>query len=159
MNHLDPSIKKSQFSAREDLKLLQLQSELGNKWSEIIKNLQGRTENQVKNRFNTLAKQKREERRKKSQKYLDDVIEKVGEDLVIDVNGNGEIDPASDITIEFYFAPSQAIVAGSGYIEQVGNLGGQEILDFFNENTSTLTAPSFDSATGADIFQLNIYGV
>ena len=79
-------------------------------------------------------------------------IEKVGEDLVIDVNGNGEIDPASDITIEFYFAPSQAIFAGSGYIEQVGNLGGQEILDFFNENTSTLTAQSFDSATGADIF-------
>jgi len=78
-------------------------------------------------------------------------IEKVGEDLLIDINSNGEIDPANDVTIEFFFGPSQGIFAGSGYIEQVGNLGGQEILDFFNENTNTLTAQSFDPISEADI--------
>lgn len=79
MNHLDPSIKKTPFTAREDLKLLKLQLQMGNKWSEIIKKIDGRTENQVKNRFNTLAKQKREEKRKKSDKRLGDVINSINQ--------------------------------------------------------------------------------
>ena len=44
--------------------LLKTQREFGNRWSEIVKVLKGRTENQVKNRFNTLGKQFRESKRK-----------------------------------------------------------------------------------------------
>lgn len=74
LNHLDDSIVKDPWSAEEDLSLLTKQKIIGNKWSEIVKFLPGRTENMVKNRFNTLAKQKREEKRNISIKALDEVI-------------------------------------------------------------------------------------
>ena len=35
---------------------------IGNKWSEIVKDLPGRTENSVKNRFNCMFKKIREEK-------------------------------------------------------------------------------------------------
>lgn len=74
LNHLDDSISKDPWSTEEDLTLLTKQKIIGNKWSEIVKYLPGRTENMVKNRFNTLAKQKREEKRNISTKPLEEVI-------------------------------------------------------------------------------------
>jgi hypothetical protein len=42
--------------------LLEKQQIMGNKWAEISKEIPGRTENQVKNRFNSLLKKLREEK-------------------------------------------------------------------------------------------------
>jgi hypothetical protein len=42
--------------------LLQRQQAIGNKWAEIAKEIAGRTENQVKNRFNAMIKKIREEK-------------------------------------------------------------------------------------------------
>lgn len=55
-NHLDPEINKGEWSYEEDLVLLQKHKELGRKWSVIAKQFKGRTENSVKNRWNTLIK-------------------------------------------------------------------------------------------------------
>lgn len=55
-NHLNPDINKGEWSYEEDLILLNEQSKLGNKWSSIAKCLEGRTENAVKNRWNSLVK-------------------------------------------------------------------------------------------------------
>lgn len=55
-NHLNPSINKGEWTYEEDLKLLLKHKELGRKWSMISKELAGRTENAVKNRWNTLMK-------------------------------------------------------------------------------------------------------
>jgi hypothetical protein len=74
LNHLDERIIKGPWTTREDLTLLTKQKIIGNKWSDIINYLPGRTENMVKNRFNTIAKQKREEKRNNSLKKLDDII-------------------------------------------------------------------------------------
>jgi len=74
LNHLDERIRKEPWSEEEDLELLLKQWIIGNKWSDIVKYLPGRTENMVKNRFNTLAKQKREEKRNNCVKKLDEVI-------------------------------------------------------------------------------------
>jgi hypothetical protein len=41
--------------------LLEKQQEIGNQWAMIAKDIPGRTENQVKNRFNSLLKKIREE--------------------------------------------------------------------------------------------------
>ena len=53
---LDPSISTAPWTAVEDTKLMEAQAKLGNKWSKISSLLKGRTENNVKNRFNSLKR-------------------------------------------------------------------------------------------------------
>nr|CEL68047.1 TPA: Os10g0478300 protein, related [Neospora caninum Liverpool] len=54
-NHVNPEVKKGDWSAEEDAMILTLQNELGNRWATIAKRLRGRTENAVKNRFISLS--------------------------------------------------------------------------------------------------------
>ncbi|ESS36459.1 Myb family DNA-binding domain-containing protein [Toxoplasma gondii VEG] len=54
-NHVNPEVKKGDWSAEEDAMILMLQNELGNRWATIAKKLRGRTENAVKNRFISLS--------------------------------------------------------------------------------------------------------
>lgn len=53
---LDPSIKKSQWTLREDQEFLEQWLKLGNKWREIANIIEGRTESQVKNRFKLILR-------------------------------------------------------------------------------------------------------
>jgi hypothetical protein len=62
INFLSPDIKRDKWTALEELTLMRRQQELGNQWALISKHIPGRTENQVKNKFNSLIKRIREEK-------------------------------------------------------------------------------------------------
>ncbi|XP_021668428.2 transcription factor MYB92-like [Hevea brasiliensis] len=57
-NYLRPDIKRGKFSQEEEQTILNLHSVLGNKWSAIASHLPGRTDNEIKNFWNTHLKKK-----------------------------------------------------------------------------------------------------
>ncbi|XP_074562045.1 transcription factor MYB97-like [Curcuma longa] len=57
-NHLRPDLKKGSFTPEEEFLILRLHSQLGNKWARMAAQLPGRTDNEIKNYWNTRLKRR-----------------------------------------------------------------------------------------------------
>jgi hypothetical protein len=62
-NHLSPSVLKADWSPEEDEILIDCQKKLGSKWSQMTAFLPGRTDNAIKNRWNSSIKRRLERAR------------------------------------------------------------------------------------------------
>ncbi|CAH8362210.1 unnamed protein product [Eruca vesicaria subsp. sativa] len=58
INYLRPGIKRGNFTEEEEETIINFHSLLGNKWSSIAGNLPGRTDNEIKNYWNTHLRKK-----------------------------------------------------------------------------------------------------
>ncbi|KAK7401074.1 hypothetical protein VNO78_12386 [Psophocarpus tetragonolobus] len=55
-NHLRPDLKKGAFTVEEESRILELHARMGNKWARMATELPGRTDNEIKNYWNTRIK-------------------------------------------------------------------------------------------------------
>ncbi|KAM7254678.1 hypothetical protein ACFE04_019919 [Oxalis oulophora] len=91
-NYLRPDIKRGRFSFEEEETIIQLHSILGNKWSAIATRLPGRTDNEIKNYWNTHV------RKRLLRMGIDPVTHSPRLDL---------LDLSSILTSSFHINPSQ----------------------------------------------------
>jgi hypothetical protein len=56
ISHLDPNLRKDPWTPEEDLALLTHLDALGLRWAKIAKEIPGRSEHVVKNRYKSLTK-------------------------------------------------------------------------------------------------------
>ncbi|OHS92963.1 Myb-like DNA-binding domain containing protein [Tritrichomonas foetus] len=59
-NHLDTSVKHTAWTPEEDNKLIELHNKFGNSWTKISSYFEGRTDNCIKNRWNSTIKKRLE---------------------------------------------------------------------------------------------------
>ncbi|KAF5733658.1 transcription factor GAMYB-like [Tripterygium wilfordii] len=55
-NHLRPNLKKGAFTQEEEQLIIELHAKMGNKWARMAAHLPGRTDNEIKNYWNTRIK-------------------------------------------------------------------------------------------------------
>ncbi|XWS32893.1 hypothetical protein CRYUN_Cryun22dG0030100 [Craigia yunnanensis] len=83
-NYLRPDIKRGKFSLQEEQTIIQLHALLGNRWSAIATHLPKRTDNEIKNYWNTHLK------KRLAKMGIDPITHKQKSDALISIDGQSK---------------------------------------------------------------------
>ena len=89
-NHLNPDIVKGPWNALEEWLLYLLHRVFGNQWSDLTKMFKGRTDNSIKNHWNSIMKRKISDFKKRCDKVLKSFVE-IYPGVLISLGNSGEI--------------------------------------------------------------------
>lgn len=145
INHLDPSVKKSEWTPEEDKSLLALAQVHPHKWAKIAREIPGRTENMVKVRWNALNRVKKEDANKSKRKPEKKTKAKTeSKSAKSRVQGQTKKDPLINSYGETMAAPSA--VASNGKENSFGDFVDTErntFLDPLNGSAVEPLSPGF----------------
>ncbi|XP_012569502.1 transcription factor MYB7-like [Cicer arietinum] len=107
INYLRPDLKRGTFSQEEENLIIELHSVLGNRWSQIAAQLPGRTDNEIKNLWNSCLK------KKLRQKGIDPLTHKP-----ISEAENGDEEKVGEVSDELNLVRSESFKSDAGSYEQ-----------------------------------------
>lgn len=107
INHLNPNLKKGQWSKEEDLFILETYRKHKRQWCKITERLNNRNDHMVKNRFNQLIKQLKNVNNKNIDEKIDGLIQ------IIQNKNNNKIEIEEEKVIE-----TKEIIEKSEQLEQ-----------------------------------------
>ncbi|XP_047337748.1 transcription factor MYB61-like [Impatiens glandulifera] len=145
INYLRPDLKRGTFSQQEETQIIELHTVLGNRWSQIAAQLPGRTDNEIKNLWNSSIKKKLRQRgidpnthKPISDQLIEnDLLEKsTNPSPVVDIQKSS---PATDFP-GFFSIPQQF-----NYESNIGLSMNPNTTLFFNQNSTSSTDFTFPS--------------
>ncbi|VVB09610.1 unnamed protein product [Arabis nemorensis] len=141
INYLRPDLKRGNFTEEEDELIIKLHSLLGNKWSLIAGRLPGRTDNEIKNYWNTHI------RRKLINRGIDPTTHRpIQESSASQDSKPTQLEPITSNTINISFTSSASTPKVETFQERISFPGKPEkisMLTFKEEKNESLVEEKF----------------